>query len=83
MLKIIGEMTFFSSEWCGLVGLFPLGLGPLVRGKSLWGVFFFFFFFAFFWQLKRNQCDWRASSNFELELIKLVIVKTYKRLVNT
>ena len=35
MLKIIGEMTSFSNEWCGLVGLFPLGLGPLVRGKSL------------------------------------------------
>ena len=35
MLKIIGEMTSFSNEWCGLVGLFPLRLGPLVRGKSL------------------------------------------------
>ena len=35
MLKIIGEMTSFSNEWCGLVGLFPLGLGPLVRSKSL------------------------------------------------
>ena len=32
---------------------------------------------------KRNQCGWRASSNFELELIKLVIVNTYKRLITT
>ena len=41
MLKIIGEMTSFSNEWCGLVGLFPLRLGPLVRGKSLCYLFDF------------------------------------------